>query len=138
MTTVLSPVFPQRVKPRSLSRRLFSVVPLITIVLFSIPILTVLTNLLRRDQGTLHHLMQTVFFSYVANSFILLIGVVVGTCAVGVGAAWLVVLFRFPGRKILEWALVLPLAIPAYITGYAYADFFQSAGVVQTALRHAT
>ena len=61
-------------------------------------------NLLRQDEGTLHHLMQTVFFSYVVNSFALLVGVV-GTCAVGVGAAWLVVLFRFPGRKIFEWSL---------------------------------
>lgn len=138
MTAVLAPPFTQKTKSRGLSRRLFSIVPLVIVVLFSIPILTVVMNLLRQDEGTLHHLMQTVFFSYVVNSFTLLIGVVAGTCAVGVGAAWLVVLFRFPGRKIFEWALVLPLAIPAYIAGYAYADFFQSAGVVQTALRHVT
>ena len=85
MTAVLAPPFTQKTKSRGLSRRLFSIVPLVIVVLFSIPILTVVMNLLRQDEGTLHHLMQTVFFSYVVNSFTLLIGVVAGTCAVGAG-----------------------------------------------------
>lgn len=138
LTAIPAMPFHRGAKSPGMSRLVFSIAPLIIIVLFSIPILTVLTNLLRQDQGTLTHLIQTVFASYIVNSFILLIGVVAGTCAVGVGAAWLIVSYRFPGRKFFEWALVLPLATPAYIMGYAYADFFQSAGVVQTMLRHIT
>ena len=138
MTANSSIFFHRGVESRGVARLVFPIVPLIIIVLFSIPILTVLTNLLRQDQGTLAHLIQTVFANYIVNSFVLLIGVVAGTCAVGVGAAWLIVSFQFPGRRFFEWALVLPLAIPAYIMGYAYADFFQSAGVVQTMLRQIT
>ncbi|MEZ5647472.1 MAG: ABC transporter permease subunit [Alphaproteobacteria bacterium] len=117
---------------------ILAVVPVLIIILFSIPILTVLTNLLRTDQGTLLHLTHTVLADYIINSIVLLIGVIGGSYVVGVGAAWLVVSFRFPGVRIFEWALVLPLAVPAYIMAYAYANFFQSAGVVQTMLRDAT
>ena len=53
-------------------------------------------------------------------------------------SAWLVTAYRFPGQRVLEWALVLPLAMPAYVMAYAYTDWLQFTGPVQTALRAAT
>jgi iron(III) transport system permease protein len=58
-----------------------------------------------------------------------------GTALVGIATAWLVTMCRFPGSRLLEWALLLPLAMPAYIIGYAYTDFLAFAGPLQSALR---
>jgi iron(III) transport system permease protein len=54
---------------------------------------------------------------------------------VGTGAAWLVTAYDFPGRRILDWALLLPLAVPTYIVAYAYLDILHPVGPVQTTLR---
>jgi iron(III) transport system permease protein len=66
---------------------------------------------------------------------ILLLGVAVLTTVLGVGAAWLVSAFQFPGRKILAFALVLPFAVPTYIAAYSYVEMFDYFGPAQTALR---
>jgi len=81
------------------------------------------------------HLAETVLKDYVANSLALMLGVAVGTLVIGVSAAWLVTLCRFPGRALLEWALLLPLAMPAYIIAYTYTGMFDYAGPVQSLLR---
>jgi len=62
---------------------------------------------------------------------------VVVDALLGTGAAWWVAMYRFPGRGILEWALLLPLAMPTYVIAYVYTDLLQYAGPVQTALREA-
>jgi iron(III) transport system permease protein len=69
------------------------------------------------------------------NTALLLIGVGAGTLVTGAGLAWLVVHHRFPGRGLLEWALILPLAMPAYVVGFAFLGLFDYAGPVQTAAR---
>ena len=61
-----------------------------------------------------------------------------GTTIIGTGTAWLVTMCRFPGSRLLQWALLLPLVLPTYIIGYAYADLLAFAGPVQAALRAAT
>ena len=66
---------------------------------------------------------------------VLLAGVGGGTLLVGTLMAWLVVHYRFPGRDLFEWALILPLAVPAYVIGFAFLGIFDFAGPVQTALR---
>jgi ABC-type Fe3+ transport system permease subunit len=71
----------------------------------------------------------------VGNTLALLAGVGAGALVVGTGLAWLVVTYRFPGRGILEWALVLPLAVPAYVIGFAFLGLFGFTGPVQIALR---
>jgi len=71
----------------------------------------------------------------VASSFL---GVAAGVMLLGVGSAWLVASYRFPGSKLLEWALVLPLAVPAYVVAYAYTDFLQFSGPLQSTLRAIT
>lgn len=69
------------------------------------------------------------------TTLLLLIGVGVLVAAIGVGTAWLVTMFRFPGKGLLEWALLLPLAVPTYIIAYAYLDVLHPLGPVQTTLR---
>ena len=83
------------------------------------------------------HLMATVLPGYVRNSLVLMAAVLAGVCLVGVTTAWCVTAFDFPGRRTLEWALLLPLAVPAYVVAYAYTDWLQFAGPVQTWLREA-
>ncbi len=81
------------------------------------------------------HLASTVLADYLANTAALLVGVGVGVLVVGVGTAGLVTLCRFPGRGLCEWALLLPMAMPAYLVAYAYTDLLQFAGPVQSGLR---
>jgi iron(III) transport system permease protein len=81
------------------------------------------------------HLSIHVLPAYAWTTLWLCLGVLVGTLLLGVVTATLTTGFDFPGRRVLEWALVLPLAMPAYVTAYAYTDFLQYSGVAQTALR---
>ncbi|MGO2131828.1 MAG: ABC transporter permease [Halomonas sp.] len=81
------------------------------------------------------HLASTVLPRYLLNTLFLVFAVGIGTFVIGTGTAWLVVMCRFPGRRIFEWAMLLPLAVPTYVIAYAYTDFFQYAGPVQTLLR---
>ena len=81
------------------------------------------------------HLMATVLPRYLGNTLVLMGGVAVLTAMVGTGAAWLTTMYRFPGRVWLDFVLLFPLAIPAYVGAYALVDFLQYAGPVQTGLR---
>jgi iron(III) transport system permease protein len=81
------------------------------------------------------HLLATVLPRYLATTLGLMLGVAVLTAAMGTGAAWLVSLYRFPGRDWLAWALLFPLAIPAYVGAYALVDFLDFSGPLQSALR---
>jgi iron(III) transport system permease protein len=84
------------------------------------------------------HLAATALPRYVLNTALLLFAVAWGVISMGVLSAWLVTAYRFPGRDLLQWALMLPLAMPAYVMAYAYTDWLQFTGPVQTALRAAT
>jgi iron(III) transport system permease protein len=88
--------------------------------------------------ATLSHLGLTVLPRYAATTALLTAAVVVIVLAVGVGAAWLIAAFEFPGRRALAWVLVLPMAMPAFVMGYAYTDFLAPSGALQSALRRAT
>ncbi|MEO1295107.1 MAG: iron ABC transporter permease [Cyanobacteria bacterium J06636_16] len=81
------------------------------------------------------HLTTTVLPGYVLNSLGLMVGVGAGVLLLGITTAWLVTVCDFPGRRIFEWALLLPLAAPAYLLAYAYTDFLEYFGPVQTTLR---
>ena len=85
--------------------------------------------------GAWEHLVATGLGGYTLNSLGLILMVGLGVMAVGVGAAWLTALCEFPGRRVLQAALVLPLALPGYVIAYAYTDFLQFAGPVQSAVR---
>jgi iron(III) transport system permease protein len=81
------------------------------------------------------HLAATVLDEYIRNSLLLMFGVAIGTAALGVPTAWLCSMCRFPGRTAFEWALLLPLAMPAYIIAYTYTGMLDFAGPLQTSLR---
>src|SRR5262247_963964 len=83
-------------------------------------------------EGAWQHLVETVLAAYVRNTLLLLGAVALGVVSIGVLSAWLVTTYRFPGQRVLEWALVLPLAVPAYVMAYAYTDWLQFTGAVQT------
>jgi iron(III) transport system permease protein len=83
-------------------------------------------------------LAETVLPRYAGTTAILVVIVGLGTTAIGTSTAWLVTATRFPGRRILEVALALPLAFPAYVLAYAYTDFLDHPGIVQSTLRDLT
>ncbi len=109
--------------------------------LVGVPILGVLSNLLTatsEGSGAIFaHLWATVLPEYILNSIYIALIVAVLAGIGGIGCAWLVAVFNFPGKRMFEWALVLPLAMPAYVVAYAYTDFLQFSGPVQAALREA-
>ena len=99
------------------------------------PMLAVLWIAFHPTENIWPHLMATVLPRYFATTLRLMLGVGVLTAAMGTGAAWLVVMFRFPGSRIMDYALLFPLAIPAYVGAYSLVDFLDYAGPLQIALR---
>ncbi|MCY4549395.1 MAG: iron ABC transporter permease [Defluviicoccus sp.] len=88
------------------------------------------------DSGGLwSHLMETVFPRYVANTMALMAGVGLVSLAFGLSTAWLVTRYEFPFSRLLDWTLLLPATVPAYIIAYAYTDLLEYAGPVQGLLR---
>jgi iron(III) transport system permease protein len=107
-------------------------------LLIAVPVLSVFGSLAAGDpRGTFAHLRDTVLGEYVGNTLWLILGTGLGTASIGVTTAWLVTMHAFPGRRLLEWALVLPLALPAYVMAYVYTDFLQFVGPLQSLLRAA-
>ncbi len=100
-----------------------------------LPVATVAWLALTPSQPIWGHLVSTTLPRYLGNSLLLSGAVGLVSAVVGTVAAWLVVMYRFPGARWLEWALLLPLAIPAYVGAYALTDFLEYAGPVQTGLR---
>jgi len=102
------------------------------------PVLAVLGSWLQWDAATADILLEmgrTVLPDYVGTTLWLSLWVGLGVMVVGLGSAAAVTLFDFPGRRVFEWALLLPLAMPAYVVAYAYTDFLQFSGPLQTWLR---
>lgn len=99
------------------------------------PVVAVFSFVGADTQGLWAHLANTVLSTYVLNTAVLVAGVAVITAVTGAGTAWLVTMYAFPGRRVFEFALMLPLAMPAYILAYAYTDLLQVTGPVQDALR---
>lgn len=113
---------------------------LVIAFLVGVPVVGVLSNLVSGSElsvglSTFSHLWDTVLPEYIVNSVLIAVIVAALTAVMGIGCAWLIAVFDFPGKKFFEWALILPLAMPAYVVAYAYTDFLQFTGPVQTALR---
>ncbi|TYL48689.1 ABC transporter permease [Marinomonas sp. IMCC 4694] len=107
-------------------------------VVLALPILVVLVNVLMGDGEVWRHLYDTVLAEYVSNSLILMFGVGAGVLLIGVPCAWLTSMCEFRGRAFLSWALLLPMAMPAYIIAYTYTGVLDFAGPVQTIIRDMT
>ncbi len=114
------------------------VISLAAAALILLPILAVIASVFGATGDTWMHLARTALGTYLLNTALLAVGVAAGVVSMGVLSAWLVTAYRFPGQRVLEWALVLPLAMPAYVMAYAYTDWLQFTGPVQGALRAAT
>ncbi|MSO93917.1 MAG: iron ABC transporter permease [Rhodospirillales bacterium] len=99
------------------------------------PVLSVLVLATAPSGDIWRHLSSTVLPHYIETTLLLMAGVGAGTLVIGVGAAWVVTMCRFPGSRLFEWALLLPLAVPAYVIAYVYTDLLEYAGPVQGALR---
>lgn len=104
----------------------------------ALPLVGIASSLLVWQGELWRHMADTQLADIIGNTVTLLIGVGIGTIVLGTGTAWLVTMTRFPGSRLLQWALVLPLVLPTYIIGYAYADLLAFAGPLQSALRSAT
>jgi iron(III) transport system permease protein len=106
----------------------------------ALPILSLLASWLTLDGDggqILTEMAVTVLPDYAVTSVWLCLGVGLGVVGVGTVSALVVTLFEFKGRRLLEWALLLPMAMPAYVLAYAYTDFLQYSGPLQSALREA-
>ncbi|MDO8287123.1 MAG: iron ABC transporter permease [Rhodoferax sp.] len=125
--------------PSNLSR--WALLLLITALM--LPVLAVLAAWLPMGDASgqamaiLREMAATVLPDYVGTTLLLCGMVTVGVALVGLSTAVAVTLFEFPGRRVFEWALLLPLAMPAYVVAYAYTDFLQFSGPLQTLLRSA-
>ena len=104
-------------------------------ILVILPIAAVVWIAFTPETNIWPHLVSTTLPRYLTNTAILMIGTGILSAVFGTICAWLVVMYRFPLSRFLDWALLLPLAVPAYIGAYALVDFLEYAGPVQTALR---
>ncbi|MEM9717075.1 MAG: iron ABC transporter permease [Pseudomonadota bacterium] len=103
-----------------------------------LPMVAVAVTAIFGSLDTVRDLAATVLWRYTYTTLILAVLVGFGTAVIGTGAAWLVTMTEFPGRKIFAVTLALPLAFPAYVLGYAYTDLLDHPGIVQTTLRAVT
>ena len=117
---------------------------LLLTAIFMLPVLAVIASWLSLDGADgavtqiLREMAQTVLPDYLGTTLVLSLLVGTGVVLVGLSCAAAVTLFDFAGRRFFEWALLLPLAMPAYVVAYAYTDFLQFSGPLQTFVREAT
>ncbi|MDV7105227.1 iron ABC transporter permease [Vibrio sp. TH_r3] len=107
-------------------------------LLLVLPILAIFYLALGDSGDLFEHLLSTVMPTYIYNTVVLVIGVLILSLLFGVPSAWLMAMCRVPGEKILQWMLVLPLAMPGYIAGYIFTDWFDFAGPIQVLIRDLT
>ncbi len=103
--------------------------------LLTIPVISVLASVFSSGTGTWQHLVETVLPSYTLNTSLLILGVGICVPIIGTSTAWLVTMCRFPGWRVFEWALILPLAVPGYVMAYTYTDFLDPSGALQQWIR---
>jgi iron(III) transport system permease protein len=106
----------------------WSLLPFAVLIVFTAPLLIVISSLLGEYSENWSHLYEYVLFDYISNSLILVFGVSVVVFLLGTITAWTVTNYNFFGRNIFEWALILPLAIPPYILAYTFTGLFDPYG----------
>jgi iron(III) transport system permease protein len=108
---------------------------LLLVSIFMTPVIAIAITAGGDSDGLWVHLANTVLPRYVANTLTLMLGVGLVTLFFGVTTAWIVVRYEFPGRRIIQWALLLPATIPSYLIAYTYTDFLEYAGPLQVLIR---
>jgi iron(III) transport system permease protein len=104
-------------------------------LLVALPVCSVFYLALFPEENIWQHLADTVLPVYIKTTLLLMAGVGALSILTGVSTAWLVTMCSFPGKRLFEWALLLPFAVPAYVIAYVYTDLLEYAGPVQGALR---
>ena len=120
------------------ARRLQTFLLIVVALVLTLPVLAVFASWLQWDATSaqiLGEMSRTVLPDYAWTTLRLCVMVGLGVAVVGAGTAAAVTLFDFPGRRTFEWALLLPLAMPAYVVAYAYTDFLQFSGPLQNGVR---
>jgi len=107
----------------------------LTALLVATPVLVITAFVFFPANENWKHLLDTLLADYVINSILLMIGVSFGVLSIGILCAWLTSMCEFPGRKILSWLLLLPLAFPAYIIAYTYTGLLDFEGPLQSLIR---
>jgi iron(III) transport system permease protein len=110
-------------------------IPILAAAIVLIPVGTVLSSFFAPANDVWQHLVDTTLPTLLSNTFWLAVGVACGVTLLGVSLAWVTAVCEFPARKFFSWALLLPLAIPAYVTAFVAIGLFDYVGPVQTALR---
>ena len=120
----------------NLLNNFWKLIPIFCLFVFISPLIFVLGSLLGEFNDNWSHLIEYVLPSYVSNSLILIVGVSILSLILGVGTAWFVTNFDFFGKSWLEWAIILPLAIPPYILAYTFTGLFDSYGSANEIVRY--
>ncbi len=102
----------------------------------ALPLLIVFGNFITDGGETWQHILRNLLPTYVTNTLILMIGVSTLTFVMGVSTAWVTSVYHFPGRKFFRWALILPIALPAYISGFTWAGILDYASPVYVFMRN--
>ena len=110
-------------------------IPILAAAIVLIPVGTIMSSFFAPASDVWQHLVDTTLPTLLSNTFWLALGVACGVTVLGVSLAWVTAVCEFPGRKFFSWALLLPLAIPAYVTAFVAIGLFDYVGPVQTALR---
>ena len=110
-------------------------IPFLVATLVLIPVGVVVSSFFAPASDVWRHLVETTLAGLLVNTFWLALGVAAGAASLGVSLAWFTAVCEFPGRRFFSWALLLPLAIPAYVTAFVGLGLFDFTGPVQTALR---
>lgn len=126
---------PDLAKPSRSRAGVWFYASLLIAVLVMVPLAALIWQAAQGSQGLWGHLATYVLPHALGQTAMLMAGVGVLVAMIGTGAAWLVTAYDFPGRRLLEWALLLPLAVPTYIVAYAYLDLLHPLGPVQSAIR---
>ncbi|AMQ44544.1 iron ABC transporter permease [Aeromonas veronii] len=104
-------------------------------LLLGLPVIALLFSAFSAEGDLFRHLADTVLLDYLGNTLGLVVGVVLLSLLFGVPTAWLVAMCQVPGRRALQWALMLPMAMPSYIVAYVYTDLLDYSGPLQAGLR---
>ncbi len=100
-----------------------------------VPIGVLLSSVFKPERDIWNHLAETILSSLILNTFLLSMGVLICTSVLGVSLGWLTGACSFPGRRIFSWALILPLAMPAYVLAFIFIGVMDFTGPVQSAIR---
>lgn len=134
----LPPRFTAPARSWTVDGRLWRIATLLLAGVITVPILVLLPAWLSSTGEIWQHLADTVLLDLLRNTAVLMLGVGSGVFIIGVGMAWLTVMCDFPGRRVFEWALMLPLGIPVYVLAFVAIGLLDFSGPLQSGLREIT